>query len=261
MRINLRVLKRTLCTILGMAAYLSLASLCLFLSLTAVYAEEPSVELGPYEAIVNKDPFDPERGKNISPALVEEGDPKDRYQVYGTIIAGGIRQAFLKVTDPKSKSKRSTRHSRGRGQGKNLRTVTVGDLVDGWRVKEITDQGVMFEADGNMVRVGVFDVAKSERKATAPVALQTPQPKPQEISTPKPAPKKPSPPSPPATKKPVPPSPKGPRKESPKQAPAVPESKAKEKGTETRARPPFFAPPAGGGPNPFLDLLKKSRGE
>ena len=174
---------------------LLIASFCIGLwysfSPGAVHAKESQVELGPYEAIVSKDPFDPERGRNEN--LTEndtsaEGDLKSSYQVYGTIIAGEMRQAFLMLAAPESRSGQQKKIVKG--PQKNLRTVTVGDLVDGWRVADITAQGVKFESDGEYVEIGIFDEVKKERKATAPVALQTPRPKPRVIRAPQSTPAK-----------------------------------------------------------------------
>jgi hypothetical protein len=143
---------------------------------------------GPYEVIVSMDPFDPERGKNQAVISVVEKDLKGRYQVYGTIIAGEMRQAFLMVEA--SKPAPGPRKKVARGSQKNLCTVTVGDVVDGWRVADITAQGVKFESDGEYVEIGMFDEAKKERKATAPVALQTPRLKPRVIRAPQSTPAK-----------------------------------------------------------------------
>lgn len=156
------------------ALYIFILLLLQFLELGAVNAKESQVDLGPYEVIVRKDPFDPERGKNQPLTSAAEGDLKDQYQVYGTIIAGEMRQAFLMVATSESASSRYKKLANG--SQKALRTVSVGDIVDGWRVADITAQGVKFESDGEYVEVGIFE-AKKERKAAAPVALQTPIPK------------------------------------------------------------------------------------
>jgi hypothetical protein len=157
------------------ALYIFILGLLQFLELGAVNAKESQDELGPYEVIVRKDPFDPERGKSQPLTSADEGDLKDQYQVYGTIIAGEMRQAFLMVATSESTS--SSRYKKvANGSQKALRTVSVGDIVDGWRVADITAQGIKFESDGEYVEVSIFE-AKKERKATAPVALQTPIPK------------------------------------------------------------------------------------
>ena len=180
--------KRRWGVLLVTALYIFILGLLQCLEPVVVHAKEFQVELGPYEVIISKDPFDPERGKSQSSISAVEGDLKGRYQVYGTIIAGEMRQAFLVVTTSESVS--SPRKKVARESQKALRTVTVGDLVDGWRVADITAQGVKFESDGEYVEVGIFDEAKKERKATAPVALQTPRPKPQVRRAPKSIPAK-----------------------------------------------------------------------
>ncbi|MEA3386499.1 MAG: hypothetical protein U9Q89_08680 [Thermodesulfobacteriota bacterium] len=169
--------KRLRAVLLVIAIWLSISILSQYLEPGLVYAKESEVELGPYEVIISMDPFDSERGKNQALISVVEKDLKGRYHVYGTIIAGEMRQAFLMVEAPKPTS--GLRKKVARRSQKNLCTVTVGDVVDGWRVADITAQGVKFESDGEYVEIGMFDEAKKERKATAPVALQTPRPKPQ----------------------------------------------------------------------------------
>ena len=180
--------KRRWEVLLVTALYILISVLSQCLESVTVHAEESQVEPGPYEVIISMDPFDPERGKNQALISVVEEDLKGRYQVYGTIIAGEMRQAFLMVATSKPASGRQKRVVKG--SQKNLRTVTVGDLVDGWRVADITAQGVKFESDGKYVEVGIFDEAKKERKATAPVALQTPRPKPKVIRAPRSTPAK-----------------------------------------------------------------------
>ena len=230
-----------------------------------VLAKESAVKLGSYEVIVSKDPFDPERGKNEKSAENDassaEGDLKSRYQVYGTIIAGGVRLAYLKVATPKS-SKPLRRA--GKSGAKDLRTVVIGDLVDGWRVEDITAQGVKFESDGEYVKVGIFDEVKKERKATAPVALQTPQPKPRVRRAPQSTPAKRPPTSRPDSR-----SQKKPRKRTPehleKFGPAKKTStssgpQAEKGGTESApSQPKFLTPPAAPSSNSFLELIRKAK--
>jgi len=160
--------------VLSLTALYIILGLSQFLELGAVHAKESQGDLGPYEVIVSKDPFDPERGKSQPLTSAVDGDLKDHYQVYGTIIAGEMRQAFLMVAN--SESAFSSYEKVADGSQKALRTVSVGDVVDGWRVSDITAQGVKFESDGEYVEVRIFE-AKKERKATAPVAFQTPIPK------------------------------------------------------------------------------------
>ena len=180
--------KRHWGVLLVTALYVLISGLSQFLELGAVHAKESQDELGPYEVIISKDPFDPERGKSQLSPSPAEGDLKDRYQVYGTIIAGEMRQAFLVVATSEPAS--SPYKKVANGSQKELRTVTIGDIVDGWRVADITAQGVKFESDGEYVEVGIFDELKTERKAIAPVALQTPRPKPQVSRAPRSTPAK-----------------------------------------------------------------------
>ncbi len=258
--------KRRWGVLLMVAIWLSISVLSQCLEPWAVHAKESQVELGPYEVIISKDPFDPERGKNQALPSAVEGDLKDRHQVYGTIIAGEIRQAFLMVATPKSAPGRQKKAVKG--SQKNLRTVTVGDVVDGWRVADITAQGVKFESDGEYVEIGMFDEAKKERKATAPVALQTPRPKPQVRRAPKLIPAKRASSS---TSKSGSRSQKKSGKKTKQHSKTFGPVKASTSSgpqTETGGtksapgQPKFFTPSASsggqGGPNPFLKLIRKA---
>jgi hypothetical protein len=201
------------------------------------------------------DPFDPERGKNQALISVVEKDLKGRYQVYGTIIAGEMRQAFLMVEA--SKPAPGPYKKAVRGSQKNLRTVTVGDVVDGWRVADITAKGVKFESDGEYVEVGIFDEAKKERKATAPVALQTPRPKPQVSRAPQSTPAKR-----PSSSKSGSSSQKKPDKRTLRHSKKSPTKKSKEITGETGSgkRLEVVIPPAPSD-HSFLELIKKAKEE
>lgn len=257
--------KRRWEVLLVAALYILILGLSQCLKPGAVHAKESQVELGPYEVIISKDPFDPERGKSQPSLSAVEGDLKERYQVYGTIIAGEMRQAFLMVATSKSASSRQKKVVKGSQKG--LRTVTVGDLVDGWRVADITAQGVKFESDGEYIEVGIFDEVKKERKATAPVALQTPQPKPQVSRAPQSTPAKrssSSKPGPRSKKKSVKKTPQHSKTFGPAKTSTSSESQAETGVTKgAPGQPKFFTPPASPGgqgkPNPFLELLKKAR--
>ncbi|PXF59706.1 MAG: hypothetical protein C4B58_02475 [Deltaproteobacteria bacterium] len=247
--------KRRWAILLMGAIWLSISILSQCLEPGIVYAKESEVELGPYEVIISMDPFDPERGKNQAVISVVEKDLKGRYQVYGTIIAGEMRQAFLMVEA--SKPAPGLRKKVARGSQKNLRTVTVGDVVDGWRVADITAQGVKFESDGEYVKIGIFDEAKKERKATAPVALQTPRPKPQVSRVPKSSPaKRPSSGKPGSSsqKKPV-------KKISPgSKRPIIKESQEITGKTGSGKHLEVVIPPAPSD-HSFLELIKKAKEE
>ncbi len=239
----------------AIALYILILGLSQCLEPGVVHAKESQVELGPYEVIISKDPFDPERGKSQPLPSAVEGDLKDRYQVYGTIIAGEMRQAFLMVATSESVS--SPRKKVARGSQKALRTVTVGDLVDGWRVADITAQGVKFESDGKYVEVGIFDEAKKERKATAPVALQTPRPKPQVRRAPQSTPAKR-----PSSSKPGFSSPKKPRKRTLKPLKTRSSTKPQEITGETESGKHLeVVIPSAPSDHPFLELIKKAKGE
>ncbi len=247
--------KRRWVVLLMAAIWFSISVLSQCLEPEAVYAKDPEVELGPYEVIISMDPFDPERGKNQAVISVVEKDLKGRYQVYGTIIAGEMRQAFLMVEA--SKPAPGSYKKAVRGSQKKFRTVTVGDIVDGWRVADITAQGVKFESDGECVEVGIFDEAKRERKATAPVALQTPRPKPEVRRAPKSTPAKRPSSGKPAFRS----QKKSVKTTSPgSKRPATRESQEITKETESGKRPNVTIPPAPSD-HPFLELIKKAKEE
>ncbi len=235
---------------------------CLF-GPAVLYAEDSpvQVELGPYKTIVAKDPFDPKRGKEQGltgdSSSVAEKDLKSRYQVYGTIIVGEMRMAYLKVAKPRPGSFIRS----ARGKGKNIRTVRPGDLVDGWSVKDITPRGVVFRSSrGESVQIGIFDTAKKGEKTGTPVAFQAPQPRPYTRPTPRPGPTKRI------------------SRTGPSHRPGNKKALQLQKifahhrvltgpgiHTEKKAgtRPNFFVSPASPGyhgrTNPFLELLKRAR--
>lgn len=246
--------KRRWEALLVTALYILTLGLSQFLEPGATYAKESQVELGPYEVIISKDPFDPERGKSQLLTSVAESDLKERCQVYGIIIIGEMRKAFLMITTSESAS--GPRKKVARGSQKASRTVSVGDLVDGWRVEDITAQGVKFESDGKYVEVGIFSEVKKERKATAPVALQTPQPKPKVIRAPQSTPAKM-----PSTSKPASPSPKKPRKRILKPLKTRSSTKSQEITKEAGGGKQLnvVIPPAAPSGNPFLELIKEAK--
>ncbi len=129
-----------------------------------------------YDVIAKKDPFDPARGQGEYPELdnfVSEGGLKDRFQVYGTIIVGNKRRAFLKVKSPQGPGIK-----RKRDQKQLIRTVSIGDLVDGWKIVGITNKGIVLESEDEKVFIGVFETLKKERASATPVDLGVPGTKP-----------------------------------------------------------------------------------
>jgi len=156
----------------------SLAYICFMLvficSFLLAYVVSVSFALSArYQVIIQKNPFDPERG-----AGKEEGDGQGtaseaneftkKYAVYGVVIAGKSRYAFLKpVTKARSRDK----------DGDVLRKITIGDLVDGWEVSDIKNEGVFFTGAGKKVFLKVFGTTKRERTSNKPVAIATPKPK------------------------------------------------------------------------------------
>ena len=123
-----------------------------------------------YKIIIERNPFDPKRGQDKT--TVEGGavssdasELKKKYSVYGVIIAGNTRYAFIK---PLKKT--------GRKDKESFRKVATGDLIDGWKVKDILDQGVLVVSGTEEVLLGVFETPKKERRSEKPVGLATPKP-------------------------------------------------------------------------------------
>ena len=175
---------------MGHAVFLGRGAIIFLVALFHLFFAGPGLakkgsDLGPYKIIVDRDPFDEARGKKKD--VSKNGDytsKKDelarKYQVYGIIIIENNRKAFIKVNSKKSayKGKKSSKvKKKDRKKGNQLRVVAVGDRVDGWKVAEILGDGVIFQSGKESVKLGVFESRKKERKATAPVAVQTPKPK------------------------------------------------------------------------------------
>jgi hypothetical protein len=253
-----------------------------------VIAKEGKVPLGAYEIIVKKDPFDPDRGQGEEEETPQdeaaaEEELSEQYQVYGTIIAGDMSQAFVKVvTDPKKSPRRRPRPGAKKKDEQALRTLTVGDMIDGWRVADITAQGIVLDGPEGRMELGIFDTPKNDRRATAPVALQTPRPKPpptpRPTTTPPPvATRRPAPsgvasgvpaatPSP-ATTQPATATPKTQRPSvfgGPNIKPRATQARRAPAATQRTIPPAITTPPSrssagSGGTNPFLELLKQSQ--
>ncbi len=148
-----------------------LVFICSFL---LAFAVSVSFAVSPrYQVIIQKNPFDPERGagkeeKDGQGAASEANEFTKKYAVYGVVIAGRSRYAFLKpVTRARTRDK----------DGEGLRKITIGDLVDGWEVSDIKNEGVFFTGTGKKVFLKVFGTTKSERTSNKPVAIATPKPR------------------------------------------------------------------------------------
>ncbi len=127
-----------------------------------------------YKVILAKNPFDPDRGAGANGTEIyggsDQGGFASKFAVYGVVIAGNSKYAFLKPV-----AKAGGRYKVKNDEG--LRKVTVGDLVDGWKVKEIKSEGVLFVKAGKSEFLRVFGSTKKERSSTKPVAVATPRPK------------------------------------------------------------------------------------
>jgi len=151
----------------------------------AGYCGDGTQDLGPYEVIVQKDPFDPSRKISDSGetggSISAGEDVKKRYHLYGTVMSCAARIAFLQSSDAKQTGKQPQPPAaapQARPQGDRIRSVTVGDLVDGWQVEDITDKNVTLVSGDERIHITLFDSEKTDRKATAPVGIQTPRARP-----------------------------------------------------------------------------------
>ncbi len=118
-----------------------------------------------YLIIIKRNPFDPKRGEGIESfdtngGVISENELEEKYVVYGVLVVDNKKTAYLKELKNM--------------QDKSFRKVAVGDLVDGWKVKEINDNGVLFEKNGKRIFLAVFDNKKKERQSKKPVAFATP---------------------------------------------------------------------------------------
>lgn len=145
-------------------------------STSRLYALEQDVgRLGQYKSIVTKDIFDPERGSKLdenSEITVSDTDSNElleRYSIYGIFITDNNKSAF--IIDKQEKKEKQN------GKMNIYRRINPGDSLDGWQVENITSKGVKVTLGNKKVLIPVFDNSKGERKANAPVAMQTPQPK------------------------------------------------------------------------------------
>jgi len=138
-------------------------------------ASAKKVNLGPYEVIVKKDPFDPQRGANQveddTDLATGEEELKSRYILYGTFVAENTRNAFIKI---KKKTGRRPR-SKTKKRSNDLKTFGIGDRLGGWIITDITGDGIKLENNGEEIWLKTFDSKKKERRATRPVAFQTPK--------------------------------------------------------------------------------------
>ncbi|MGC8735190.1 MAG: hypothetical protein ACP5J5_00295 [Dissulfurimicrobium sp.] len=155
--------------------------------------------LGLYDVIVKENLFDPLRGQGAQNEADEkaryasEQELINRYLVYGVSIINGRRQAFIKAVNTPQ-----TSHPvfplagpqfpamNQAAQAERPHPVKIGDSLEGWRITAITPHGIDLELRGRSVHLAIFGPEKDERRATAPVGLQTPQIKPEAPSPPQP---------------------------------------------------------------------------
>jgi hypothetical protein len=152
-------------------SFLTAAGSFFFSSADALCKQQP--DLGVYKIVVTRDPFDPERGKNWDEAYsmdaISADEFKKRYQLYGTVLSETLNLAYIKSGE---KDKNPLRKE----EKEHIKNIVVGDIIDGWRVKEIADKGVVFTSGKDIVSLMMYEGEKPERKALSSVAEET-QPK------------------------------------------------------------------------------------
>ncbi len=124
-----------------------------------------------YKAIIERNPFDPKRGQDQNPMAgggisSEANELEKKYSVYGVILAGENKSAYIKPL----------KSDRRRDKETELRKITVGDLIDGWTVKDITGRGIVLASGKKQVLLRVFGSPKKERQIDRPVGIATPRP-------------------------------------------------------------------------------------
>ncbi len=147
----------------------------------AVATQDTGSEISksPYSVIIKNDPFDQKRGAGDTGMTNGgeghgAGDIRENYILYGTIISGGVKKAFLK---PKKTTRRKpVRTGEKKKSHDQYRTVTEGDFIDGCKVESITSRGIVIASGGHTTTITVFSGNKTGRKANKPVALLTKQP-------------------------------------------------------------------------------------
>lgn len=144
---------------------------CSFFLVPANAPCKQQTALGAYKTIVARDPFDPERGKNwdesFSMDSISGEELKKKYQLYGTVLSETISLAYIKTADKEKKPSK-------KGEKEHIRRVVIGDIIDGWRIKKIAEKGVVFASGKDSVLLQMYEGEKQERKASSPVAMQTP---------------------------------------------------------------------------------------
>ncbi len=121
------------------------------------------------EAILRADPFDPKRGEgrfvDTGAGLEKEEEIAKKYLLYGLLASGDFREAYLGLRS----------EGRRQQQERELRKIVPGDMVDGWKVKEIGNSGVRLVSGDKEVFLKVFQPDKPGRKVSKPVAQLTPK--------------------------------------------------------------------------------------
>jgi hypothetical protein len=136
-----------------------------------------------YSVIIQKDPFDQERGGAESGESGQDaagtGDGiSENYELYGILRTGKIRKAYLKSKKRNASRARKDRRKKKKRSRPEFRIVSEGDMVDGWKIEKITATGIVLSSGDRRASMAVFSSQKSGRRATKPVAMQTRQSKP-----------------------------------------------------------------------------------
>jgi len=141
-----------------------------------------------YNVIIQKDPFDQERGGTESGETGEEAAGpgegiSESYELYGILRTGKIRKAYLKSKKRQTSRARKDRRQKKKHNRPEFRIVSEGDMVDGWKIEKITATGIVLSSGDRRASMAVFSSQKSGRKATKPAAMQTRQSKPMPVTS------------------------------------------------------------------------------
>lgn len=124
---------------------------------------EEALPLPPdYSIITENNLFHPERKFVIKPKVEEKPIPRPDFVLYGTLITGDVKVAYME--DLKSPYTTS-------GRGKRQRSVHLGEIVSGYSLSEIYNDRVVMVRGDDRIEVRVMDLSKQKHQK-----VPTPQP-------------------------------------------------------------------------------------
>jgi len=143
-------------------------------SSTKERVDEDAKRTDDYSIITENNLFHPER-RFVIPKQ-EEMLPKPDFVLYGTLLAGDIKVAYME--DLKSPFTTS-------GRGKRQRSVHLGEMVSGYTLSEIYNDRVVMVRGDDRIEVKVMDLSKQKHlKPTTTQPQQTSPQSPQPVRTP-----------------------------------------------------------------------------